>query len=129
MQGISIEAQMTKIFDEYVDEVNDAATEACREAAELTKRTLLKSSPRQSGKGGGRYRRGWKVKRIEKGILNGYVVFNGSRPGLTHLLENGHVARNQFGTWGRVRAIPHIAQAADAGVQRLDLALRSRLRK
>lgn len=129
MPDISVEAQITEIFDEYTLKVSDAAEAACKEAAELTAKTLRQTSPNRPGRGGGRYKRGWRVKRREVGILASYVVFNGSRPGLTHLLENGHVAKNQYGTWGRVRAIPHIGRAADAGIQRLDLALRARLRK
>lgn len=129
MPDISVEAQITKIFDEYSLKVSDAAEAACKEAAELTARTLKQTSPARSGRGGGKYRRGWRVKKRENGLLVSYLVFNGSQPGLTHLLEHGHVARNQYGTWGRVRAIPHIGRAAESGLQRLDLALRARLRK
>ncbi len=128
MQRANIEVQLQTIFDEYSLEVERAAVAAAKESAELTARTLKNTSPVQRGKGGGKYKNGWKVKRLEKGTLISYVVYNGRRPELTHLLENGHLARNQYGSWGRVRAIKHIAPAADAGIQRFDLSLRARLR-
>lgn len=127
MQGATIEVQLQTIFDHYSEEVQKAAGEAAKEAAELTVRTLKNTSPKRQRRGG-KYRRGWKTKKLEDGIVTSYVVYNGALPGLTHLLEYGHVTRNQFGSWGRVRAIKHIAPAAEAGIQRFDLALRARLR-
>lgn len=124
----NLTVEMQDLLDEYVEEVDQAAKESAKEAAELTMETLKKTSPKRKGKGG-KYARGWKVKRIkEAGNLVSYIVYNGSFPGLTHILENGHVAKNQFGTYGRVRAIKHIGPAADAGIQRFDLALKTRLR-
>lgn len=129
MSNVSVQVQLQTIFDQYSVEVQEAAEDAAKEAADLTARTLRATSPKRKGKGGGKYRRGWKVKRRSSGLLTSYVVYNGSRPQLTQLLEYGHVERNQYGSWGRVRAIPHIAPAADAGIQRFDLALRARLRR
>ena len=37
--------------------------------------------------------------------------------------------RDQYGTWGRVRAIKHIAPAADAGIQRFELSFRARMNR
>ena len=124
----SVEVQMAKILEEYSLEVERAAREAAKEAAELTVRQLKASSPKKA-KRGGRYARGWTMKKESDGVITGYVVYNGTSPGLTHVLENGHVARNQFGSYGRVRAIKHIGPAADAGIQRFELGIRARLRK
>ncbi|EAG3249422.1 HK97 gp10 family phage protein [Listeria monocytogenes] len=49
----------------------------------------------------GTYASGWKMKKV----VNGYVIYNAKRPGLTHLLENGHAKR---GGGGRVKGIKHI---------------------
>lgn len=126
----SITAQMEKILEGYDQQVVDISREAAKEAAEVTARTLQNTSPKKvRGRGQGRYARGWTYKVLEDGILTSYVVYNKNNAGLTQNLEFGHVVRNQFGTWGRARAIPHIAPAADAGIQRFELSVRARLRR
>ena len=123
-------AELDLLMKEYVQEVQDAVDDSAKEAAEVTARTLRENSPkRKKGKGRGAYARGWKVKKRYDANLVSYVVYNGKNPGLTHVLEHGHVARNQFGTYGRVRAIPHIGSAADAGIQRFQLGVKARLRR
>lgn len=123
MTNVVVEVQ--KYLDEYVEEVSQATKAAAKEAAELTAKTLKATSPKKARRGG-KYARAWAVKKIDD---NGYVVYNGKFPGLTHLLEHGHVVRNQYGGFGRARAIPHIGRAADAGIQRFELSIRARLRK
>ena len=49
---------------------------------------------------------------VLKGDADTTVVYNKKMPGLTHLLENGHVIRNKKGTYGRVAARKHIAPVA-----------------
>lgn len=123
-------AEVNAMLNEYVQEVQDAIDDSAKEAAEVTARELRANSPkREKGRGKGRYAKGWKVKKRNEAHLVAYVVYNGSSPGLTHPLEHGHVARNQYGSYGRVRAIPHIGPAADAGIQRFELAVKARLRK
>lgn len=126
----NIAIEIGNLLEEYDLKVMRAVEAAAKEAAEVTARELQRTSPkRKSGKGKGRYAKGWRVKRMEVGSLVSYVVYNGSNPGLTHVLEHGHVSRNQYGTWGRVRAIPHIGTAAEAGIQRFELGIRARLRR
>lgn len=124
----NLEVQLSEILNEESLKARKAARAAAKEAAELTVKTLKSTSPRDD-KRGGKYARGWKVRKQEDGTLVSYVVYNGTYPGLTHLLENGHVAKNQFGTWGRVRAIKHIGPAADAGVQRFELSFKARMNR
>lgn len=122
----TLAVQMETILQEYDQEVQKAVEEAAREAAQLTARQLRASSPKKKLRGG-KYARGWRAKRDGPAGLTTWVVYNSASPGLTQLLEHGHVSRNQYGTWGRVRAIPHIARAADAGIMRFELAVRARL--
>lgn len=130
MDTNNLVAEVNAMLNEYVQEIQDAIDDAAKEAAEVTARELRANSPkREKGKGKGRYAKGWKVKKRNEAHLVAYVVYNGSSPGLTHPLEHGHVARNQYGSYGRVRAIPHIGPAADAGIQRFELAVKARLRK
>lgn len=119
-------AEVTAALEEYSQKVQDALDDAAKEAAELTQRQLKANSP--TGKSKRKYRTGWRIKKRELGNLVSYVVYNGTKPGLTHTLENGHLARNQYGTFGRVRAIKHIGPAAEAGIQRFELAARARVR-
>lgn len=127
---LNLVAEVNAALTEYVQEVQTAIDEAAKEAAEVTARELKASSPkREKGKGKGKYARGWKVKKRQDAHLVSYVVYNGTSPGLTHTLEHGHASRNQYGSYGRVRAIPHIGPAAEAGIQRFELAVKARLRK
>lgn len=127
---MNLVAEVNAALEEYVHEVQLAIDEAAKESAEVTARELRANSPkREKGKGKGKYARGWKVKKKTDAHLVSYVVYNSTSPGLTHPLEHGHVSRNQYGSYGRVRAIPHIGPAADAGIQRFELAVKARLRK
>lgn len=124
---ISLEVQLAEIMEEESLKVHRAAEAAAKEAAELTVRELKANSPKKARRGG-KYARGWTMKKQMDGTLVSYVVYNGKSPGLTHVLENGHVTRNQYGSYGRVRAIKHIGPAAEAGIQRFELAFRARMR-
>lgn len=127
---MNLVAELDLILNNYIQDVQDAVDDAAKEAAELTAEHLQDTSPkREKGRGKGSYAKGWKVKKRYDANLVSFVVYNGKSPGLTHVLENGHVARNQYGTYGRVRAIPHIGKAADAGIQRFQLATKARLRR
>ncbi|HBI6935137.1 TPA: hypothetical protein K8N70_002868 [Listeria monocytogenes] len=57
----------------------------------------------------GRYARGWKAKKT----ATGYVIYNASDPGKTHLLENGHAKRGG----GRVKAYKHIEPVEQEVIQ------------
>lgn len=58
---------------------------------------LAKNSPNNTGK----YAKGWKKKKVK----NGYIIYQEKdRASITHLLENGHLAKNL--DW--VSAQPHI---------------------
>ena len=126
--GTNLVAEVSEILDTYKLDVVKATNAAARESAKLVVKQLKTNSPKRKGKGGGKYRRGWRVTKRQYGTLTSYIVHNGSCPGLTQLLENGHVSRNQCGSYGRVRAIKHIGPAADAGIQRFELSIRARLR-
>lgn len=130
MATTNLVAEVNLMLEEYVQEVQDAVDEAAKEAAELTANQLRQTSPKRAkGKGKGKYARGWKVKKRYDAHLVSFVVYNSASPGLTHVLEKGHVSKNQYGSYGRVRAIPHIGDAAEAGIQRFQLSTRARLRR
>ena len=112
----SIEEDITKILEDYIEDVEKIATRDIKRVASETARELKNSSPKKSG----RYASGWSVK-TEKGAMDSahVIVYNRTKPGLTHLLEHGHLVRNKFGTYGRARAIPHISIAEQNAISKL----------
>lgn len=117
---INLEDKLGRILDEYMDDVEETANKVINQVAKEAAQKLKDTSPRDTGK----YAEGWTVK---KGKKLDAVVHNATRPGLTHLLEESHPIRNQFGTWGRSTARPHIAPvrewAEEEVVKRIEEAL------
>lgn len=97
----SVEVQMQKLLEQFDKDVQKAMDESMKQVAKESVSKLKSSSPRKTGK----YARGWTTKQIDK---NGIVVHNSKHYQLTHLLENGHVIRNKYGTYGRTSGIKHI---------------------
>lgn len=102
MKTESVELQMQELLDEFSQEVQDVTDDAIRKTAAEAVEKLRNTSPKASGT----YAKGWAVKATGTWAR---VVYNKTDWQLTHLLENGHVAANQYGTYGRVAAIKHIA--------------------
>lgn len=126
MAGKDFASDLTNILNDYTLEVQRAAKDAAKTAAEETVKELKRTSPKGFGKR--KYARGWKSNKLDSGAAGAaYVVHNGKMPGLTSPLEFGHVARNQFGTWGRVNGIKHIETAAQNGIKVFENEIRSTL--
>jgi len=117
MRTDSIEIQLSDIMDEYSEEVQEVTSETIQRIANETVQTLKSTSPKKPG--GGAYARGWAVKRADYGTVTGVIVYNRTNGQLTHLLENGHIIRNQSGTYGRTQAIPHIKPAEEQATREL----------
>jgi len=87
------------ILNEYSNDIQDGITEAAFKVVEDGKNKLKVTSPKRV-KGGGAYRKGWRVaKRSGKGYVHA-TIYNATHPQLTHLLERPHAIRNQYGSWG-----------------------------
>lgn len=128
--AVDIAAELGGIMDEYIQEVQDVVNEEAKAAAEATAGDLKANSPkRDKGRGKGKYARGWKVKKKTDGVLTSYVVYNGANPGLTHPLEHGHIVKNQYGSYGRAKAVPHIKPAEEQGVERFVRSVKERLER
>lgn len=110
--------QVKEVLDEYASELKSQVEAAADATSKNTVKRLKQTSPKKSGD----YAKGWSRKKIE----GGYVVYNRKKPRLTHLLENGHAAANQFGSLGfRVPAYPHIRPAADEGIKEFEELIRN----
>lgn len=95
----SIKVGQLKVFTDELKELQEKIVN------ELTTE-IQNKSPR--GKTGN-YSKGWTNRK--EGPLKTRVFNNGDNAGIAHLLENGHISRNQHGTYGRVSPRPHIRPA------------------
>lgn len=101
-----LQADIQKILEQYVDEVERTSAECVKKVAQKGAKALRSASPRQSGQ----YASGWSTKTEISRTDAVSIIYNKAKPGLPHLLEHGHVTRNGTGrTFGRTPAHEHIA--------------------
>ena len=105
-------------MDEFSKENLEDVQKAVEMAAKQAKRDIVQASP-----GDGDYRSGWSVRTKKSSHGVEAIVFNKTKPGLTHLLEKSHVIRNKFGIYGRTSPghgqVIHIGPAAEKAVEYL----------
>ena len=111
----SVTAQMQAILDQVQEAASDAVDAGAKRAATFTSKQLRGNSPTKSGE----YKSGWATRKTG---LKTYTVYNRKMPGLTHLLEKGHVIRNKKGNFGRVPGKPHIKPAEQLGIEEFEKA-------
>ena len=109
-KNTSVEVQMSEILDSVKNSVDDTIEKTTENAAKVTQSELRNNSPTDKGD----YKKGWTIKKDRK--LKSATVYNSKFPGLTHLLENGHVISNGKGEYGRAPAHKHIEPAAEKGI-------------
>lgn len=111
----AIQRELNLFQDDVVNRANAAAKRAAQDCAKDLRRT----SPKKTGK----YAKGWTSKLTSKSVLGTeiYTVHNRAKPGLTHLLEHGHL-KVLFGnrTTERVAGIPHIAPAEQRAIEQFE---------
>lgn len=125
----SVQAQLQKILDEYAGEASRVISDSFSGVAAETMQRVKDTSPKDSGGYAGDWTMTKPSKRA-KGVLLRRVsitIYNKRHYRLTHLLEKGHVVRNQFGTYGRAPAHPHIEPAEEWGERKLLEELQSKL--
>ena len=92
-----ITVQMTRALSEFSEEENERIRKHMKTAALSCRRELKQTSPKMFGE----YANGWRFKKKESKLQCEYIIYNATKPGLTHLLENSHMIENQFGRYGR----------------------------
>lgn len=97
MAKINLANEIAKALTEYTDEVEKGIEQEKKDKGKKAIQLLKERSPK--GKTN-KYAKGW----TESNIDNKEVIYNKSKPQLTHLLEYGHAKRNG----GRVAGKPHI---------------------
>lgn len=102
---------VTEILDDYSADVREAVGEAVEKAGKKALASVKKRSPVSKGKKGGRYKKGWRMKKEVGGIYRDQVtaVIYNKQGSLVHLIENGHQKANG----GRVEGIPHVQPAME----------------
>lgn len=98
-----------KELAEYNQEVTDGIKKEIKDAAKFCKKEIGSNSPIRTGV----YEDGWTTQTIYENPKDiKIVVHNKEKPGLTHLLENGHVVVGRNGkVLGTAPAFPHITPA------------------
>lgn len=111
--------QIMEALEEYNDRVAEAVKEVLPEVAKEAAKMVKSASP-----GSGAYGSGWRAKITPAFMGVEAVVYNAKKPGLPHLLENGHAKRGG----GRTRSFVHIKPAEEwvktEAAKRLEDALR-----
>ena len=122
------EKELIDTLNQFEQKENKIIHDVFHEVAEETKDMVAAKSP-----GKGEYASGWEVKTKNRGGDVDYIVCNPEHYQLTHLLEKGHVVRNQYGSpkvqgkLHRTRARRHIKPAERKGIQLLLKELKSKL--
>lgn len=95
-----LSAEINKILTEYGEQVQQDVDEAAQRVTKAGVKAV-KGNAKGSFGGTGKYAAGWTSK-FEKGRLSSQgIIYNGTVPGLPHLLEHGHANRNGGRTSGR----------------------------
>lgn len=118
VEGVA--GQLQLIFDEYAKKLDIKTDDIMDETATETRDFLRQNSPKRPSNG--EYAKSWAVKKDKRS--HKYIVHNKDHYRLTHLLEHGHLIKNQYGTWSRrfaggdkTDAIPHIKRAEENGIK------------
>ena len=105
----TIAVQMDEILDHVKNTVDEDIEKSSDAAAKVARSNLKENSPKDKGD----YAKGWRIKKDKKAKTT--IVHNSKYPGLTHLLENGHIVKNAKGIVGRAAGVKHIEPAAEEG--------------
>ena len=114
--------EVNKILEKYGDDVKDNVNNIVKD---ITRKgaTALKGESRSTFGGTGKYASGW-TSQTETGRFSAQgTIYNGSVPGLPHLLEHGHANRGGGRTPGRV----HIAPVEEKLVREFESKVKSKL--
>ena len=119
---MTVSIEISEAINAFTTEVKAIVAGEAEQIAEDSADKLRISSPKATGK----YAKGWKhqVVRTPAGITA--IVYNASRPSLTHILEYGHMKR---GGRGRVAAIPHIKKVEIEAAQEFERRVVERIEK
>lgn len=110
----AIADELKKYAKATTDEVKEAVTATGKYAVKEVQSNVTAAG---IGKTNGKYRKSWKAKvTLNKPNARTVTVYS-TQYQLAHLLENGHVIKNQTGkVYGKTRARPHVGPAEQAAI-------------
>lgn len=111
-------------LESYVGLLPDEIIEAQKTAAKAAIREIKSNS---AGIGTGKYVREFKQKTEKTRIGGTTTIYNGSRPGLPHLLEYGHAIVAGGRRVGQAKAFPHLQKAEQIAMNEYEKELEKRL--
>ena len=101
ISSVDFSTAMSKILAAYNNDVTEATRRLVKRAGNEARDRLRQTSPRDTGQ----YAEGWTAGQYTWTALGAEItVYNAKKPGLAHLLENGHAKQNG----GRAPAKIHI---------------------
>lgn len=112
---------ISDIIKEYTDDIVKAMPDIVKEVSKNTVKTLKKSAGAQFG--GQKYKNSFRYKdlTIVKDKPNTVIYSAAPHYRVAHLLEHGHVIKNQTGiVYGTTQARPHWKPAEEAAVKDLE---------
>ena len=108
----SVYVALDRLLSEVSQEENEILFKCMSKAMKKCKADVKAKSP-----GHGEYKKGWSIRTTRQKYGFQGVIYNKTKPQLTHLLENSHVIRNKRGEYGQTSPghgqIVHIAPARD----------------
>lgn len=108
----SLQSQLAEVLTEYGDEIREDVVDIVNQIAKQTARDLQAASPRNTGN----YAKGWTVKKAERAWYGvEATIYNKNKPGLAHLLNDGHALRGG----GRVSGDGHIDTVETSAQEKL----------
>ena len=107
----ALAAELKKYAAATAEEIKESANTAAKYCLAEVKSNISEAGIGKGAKGD--YARSWKVKKTSENATGIVYTIYSTKPGLPHLLENGHVIKNQTGKviGKRAPARPHIGPA------------------
>lgn len=94
--------EIQSILSEYGESATEVMQEAMDGVLQEGVRDLKSTSPKKTGD----YAKGWAKQKTTSRLGVSGVIYNKTKPQLTHLLENGHANRNGGRTPGKAHIEP-----------------------
>lgn len=114
--------EIVKGLKEYSQDVIEGIDKASERIAKNAVKELKAKSPKKTGE----YAKGWGRKTEKKfGETNTIIIYNKTKPGLTHLLEHGHAKRGG----GRVEGKPHIRPVEEEVIREFTAAVEEAIKR
>lgn len=107
-----VAVQMKELLDSVNKNIERSVKSNIDRTSKESVQKLKNTSPRLTGD----YAKGWGTKRVNDKDV---IVHNRTEYQLTHLLENGHVIRNKYGTYGRTNGDGHISDVEKWAIDEL----------